>query len=91
MTYLDRKNAATFKRCQARYDAMEHPDYYRDDPPPCWICGDDSDQVDDEELPICEECHKKWYVCPICGEKFEYRAKKENDACDDCKAESWGE
>ena len=42
-------------------------------------------------LPICDECHKKWYVCPICGEEFEYRAKKENDACDDCKAESWGE
>lgn len=25
------RNAAIFARCQANYDAMEHPDYYDDD------------------------------------------------------------
>ena len=52
--YMERKNAATFAKCQARYDNMQHPDYYREDPP-CHICGDDA-ELDGDEGPICEHC-----------------------------------
>jgi len=55
MNHIQRKNAQTFARCQARHDAMEHPDYYKEDAPPCHVCGYDSDQ-DSDDGPICEEC-----------------------------------
>ena len=31
MNHMQRKNAATFARCQARYDAMEPPEYWREE------------------------------------------------------------
>jgi tRNA(Ile2) C34 agmatinyltransferase TiaS len=57
---MERKNADTFKICQARYDNMQHPDYYREDPPPCHICGDDADS-DGSEGPICDDCKAESY------------------------------
>ena len=91
MTYLDRKNAATFKRCQARYDSMQHPDYYAEDPPPCESCGCDTDGDKREETYLCPDCIKEWYTCDICGDDLPTKSDKKNDACDECKAESWGE
>ena len=54
---LARKNAATFARCQARYDAMESPDYWQEDPPPCWRCQEESELDDEDGLPVCESCY----------------------------------
>jgi len=87
MTYLDRKNAATFKRCQARYDAMEHPDYYAEDPPPCDICGDETEWDKREEKYLCPDCIQEWYSCPKCEAEYFHKSDKKNDACDDCKGE----
>lgn len=39
---------------------MQHPDYYREDPPPCHICGDDADS-DGSEGPICDDCKAESY------------------------------
>jgi len=90
MNHIQRQNAEMFKRCQAAYDAKEHPDYYAPDPPSCHICGYECDQ-EREDKPICEECVKAWYTCPACGMKYDHKADKKNDACDDCKEEGWGE
>jgi len=62
---LQRTNAATFKRSQAAYDAMEHPDYYEEDPVPCRTCGNPA-EMDSSIGPVCEACHSM-PVCPKCG------------------------
>jgi hypothetical protein len=91
MNYLDRKNAATFRRCQARYDNQQHPDYYAEDPPPCEICGYDTDGDKREEKYLCPDCIKEYYSCPECEAEYWHKSDTKNELCDDCKAESWGE
>jgi len=86
MNHIQRKNAATFARCQARHDAMEHPDFYAPDPPSCHICGYEATE-EREDAPICEECIKTWYTCPECGDEFDHKAEKKDEPCDDCKEE----
>jgi len=87
MTHLQRKNAATFKRCQAAYDAMLPPE--GPDPWACAICGEDTHEENEREnfAPICDECIEEWYTCPECGDKYDHRAEKRNEPCDDCKEE----
>jgi len=65
--YIQRRNSATFKRCQERYDAMEHPDYYNDhdDEPVCCVCGEWADK-DGYDGPVCDNCLKA-PKCPTCG------------------------
>jgi len=87
MNHIQLKNAQTFARCQARHDAMEHPDYYAPDPAPCHICGYESDQ-ECEDKPICAECKKDWYTCPECEADYDHKAETKNKLCDNCKEEN---
>jgi predicted Zn-ribbon and HTH transcriptional regulator len=61
-------------------------------PWPCAICGYDTHDTNDRDVaPICDECIAEYYTCDVCGAEFEPKILKKNDACDECKAESWGE
>jgi hypothetical protein len=61
-------------------------------PWPCDICGYDTHDTNerDDVAPICDECIAEYYTCAICGCKLETKSEKKNNACDECKAESWG-
>ncbi len=59
------------------------------DPWACAICGNDTyDETERENIaPICNECIKEWYTCPVCGEEFDHKGEASYELCDDCKDE----
>jgi hypothetical protein len=59
-------------------------------PWPCACCGWDTHETNKrgDVAPICDECIKEWYTCPVCEEEFDYKSETDNQPCDDiCKSQ----